>query len=86
MTSLIFDILHPPIRGQQFALELIRQPMRPRDLNQWAKRMVDIATGAGAIAAEQPCRRTCGERKGQRPDSEGFAIALAEAFDCERDV
>jgi hypothetical protein len=43
MTSLIFDILHPPIRGQQFALELIRQPMRPRDLNQWAKRMVDIA-------------------------------------------
>ncbi len=22
-----------------------KQPKRPRDLNQWAKRMVDIATG-----------------------------------------
>jgi hypothetical protein len=25
-----------------------KHPKRPRDLNQWAKRMVDIATGAVA--------------------------------------
>jgi hypothetical protein len=25
---------------------MIKTPKRPRDLNQWAKRMVDIATGA----------------------------------------
>lgn len=24
---------------------MIKTPKRPRDLNQWAKRMVDIATG-----------------------------------------
>ena len=29
------------------------RPKRPRDLNQWAKRMVDLATGA-ATDATQP--------------------------------
>jgi hypothetical protein len=26
--------------------QMIKHPKRPRDLNQWAKRMVDLATGA----------------------------------------
>jgi hypothetical protein len=26
--------------------QMTKHPKRPRDLNQWAKRMVDIATGA----------------------------------------
>jgi hypothetical protein len=30
---------------QQNSTEISKRPKRPRDLNQWAKRMVDIATG-----------------------------------------
>lgn len=31
-----------------------KRPKRPRDLNQWAKRMVDIATGEVEDTSEKP--------------------------------
>jgi hypothetical protein len=42
-------------------------PKRPRDLNQWAKRMVDIATGNTAgesLTAKQVRARKGGEKGG----------------------
>ncbi len=33
---------------------LAKQPSRPRDLNQWAKRMVDIATGEASDRVPTP--------------------------------
>ena len=38
------------------------------------------------IAAEQPRRRTHGERERERPDGDGSAIGLAEVVDGERAV
>jgi hypothetical protein len=31
--------------------KVTKTPKRPRDLNQWAKRMVDIATAAAEVSA-----------------------------------
>jgi hypothetical protein len=39
-----------------------KHPKRPRDLNQWAKHMVDIATGAGVEGA--PTAKQTRARKG----------------------
>jgi hypothetical protein len=42
-------------------------PKRPRDLNQWAKRMVDIATGEvedGSMTAKQARARKGGAKGG----------------------
>jgi hypothetical protein len=33
-----------------------KHPKRPRDLNQWAKRMVDLATGAGEDGDPPPSK------------------------------
>jgi hypothetical protein len=33
-----------------------KPPKRPRDLNQWAKRMVDIATGEASDPSKQPSK------------------------------
>jgi hypothetical protein len=41
---------------------------------------------ASAVATKQPRRRTRNERERERPDSDGFVIGLAEAFDDEGDV
>jgi hypothetical protein len=38
-----------------------KHPKRPRDLNQWAKRMLDIATGEASDAAPTP------EEEGEAP-------------------
>jgi hypothetical protein len=40
---------------------MTKPPKRPRDLNQWAKRMVDIATGAASD------RETTPEEQGKDP-------------------
>jgi hypothetical protein len=40
-----------PASGDQ---STIKRPKRPRELNQWAKRMLDIATGEGRDAAPTP--------------------------------
>jgi hypothetical protein len=34
--------------------QMTKPPKRPRDLNQWAKRMVDIATGAASDREPTP--------------------------------
>ena len=36
------------------ALQMTKPPKRPRDLNQWAKRMVDIATGEASDREPTP--------------------------------
>ncbi len=48
------------------ALMTEKTPKRPRDLNQWAKRMLDIATGGASDAAQTP------EEQGKDP----AAVAL----------
>jgi hypothetical protein len=45
-----------------------KHPKRPRDLNQWAKRMVDIATGAASDREPTP------EEQGKDP----AAVALGK--------
>ncbi|SDR56920.1 hypothetical protein SAMN05519103_05540 [Rhizobiales bacterium GAS113] len=45
---------------------MIKHPKRPRDLNQWAKHMVDIATGDASDREPTP------EERGKDPD----AVAL----------
>jgi len=45
----------------------MKTPKRPRDLNQWAKRMVDIATGGveeEALSATQTRARKAGSKGG----------------------
>src|ERR1700730_10323546 len=41
--------------------QMTKRPKRPRDLNQWAKRMVDIATGAVSDREPTP------EEQGKNP-------------------
>jgi hypothetical protein len=43
-----------------------KAPKRPRDMNQWAKRMVDLATGSAEAAPETGLtkRARAGGRKG----------------------
>jgi hypothetical protein len=41
--------------------QMTKPPKRPRDLNQWAKRMVDIATGAASDREPTP------EEQGKAP-------------------
>ena len=44
-----------------------KHPKRRRDLNQWAKRMVDIATGEAQEAAESgPSKAASGSRGGTK--------------------
>jgi hypothetical protein len=47
----------------------VKLPKRPRDLNQWAKRMVDLATGAAsdsASAEEKPVKNQAAVELGRR--------------------
>jgi hypothetical protein len=37
--------------------QMTKPPKRPRDLNQWAKRMVDIATGDASDALKESEKR-----------------------------
>ena len=46
---------------------MTKTPKRPRDLNQWAKRMVDIATGEVEDIAPVPQ---------DDPDKDAAAVAL----------
>jgi hypothetical protein len=41
-----------------------KHPKRPRDLNQWAKRMVDLATGEAAEPAPKPAGKVRGGEAG----------------------
>jgi hypothetical protein len=45
---------------------MTKHPKRPRDLNQWAKHMVDLATGAAPELASE------GERKNPRAVNSGM--------------
>jgi hypothetical protein len=48
--------------------EMTKLPKRPRDLNQWAKHMVDLATGAAQEVAPSATNQAAAElgRKGGR--------------------
>jgi hypothetical protein len=52
--------------------QMTKPPKRPRDLNQWAKRMVDIATGAAEDREPSP------EEQGKNP------AAVARGMDYGR--
>jgi len=43
-----------------------KHPKRPRDLNQWAKHMVDLATGAAKEPQGKAPKRAVGGAKGGR--------------------
>jgi hypothetical protein len=45
--------------------QMTKSPKRPRDLNQWAKRMVDIATGAADDREPMPERAASGSKGGK---------------------
>ena len=54
-----------------------QDPARPRDLNQWAKRMVDIATGEASNRAPPYHTRTRSSESGEKEDR---APVLVTAF------
>jgi hypothetical protein len=45
--------------------QMTKHPKRPRDLNQWAKRMVDIATGQVEESVKKESARKGGLRGGK---------------------
>jgi hypothetical protein len=45
--------------------QMTKSPKRPRDLHQWAKRMVDIATGAADDREPMPERAASGSKGGK---------------------
>jgi|SRR5580693_1924786 hypothetical protein len=64
---------------------MTRAPKRPRDLNQWAKRMVDIATGEATDREPTP------EEQGKDPAREPsvrwrlfFAQAILRCLTCAK--
>jgi hypothetical protein len=61
----------------------MKMPKRPRDLNQWAKRMVDIATGdiedSNQIAAADPNKDPAAVSLGRKGGLKG-GIARAESL------
>jgi hypothetical protein len=54
-----------------------KHPKRPRDLNQWAKRMVDIATGE--VEERPPTAKQARARKGGAKGGPARAKALPPA-------
>jgi hypothetical protein len=49
-----------------------KHPKRPRDLNQWAKRMVDLATGnAAEPPADMPAKNAAAAELGRRGGLKG---------------
>jgi hypothetical protein len=54
-----------------------KAPKRPRDLNQWAKRMVDIATGDVDQLETTASKRAskAGSKGGPRENANAFASA-----------
>lgn len=55
-----------------------KHPKRPRDLNQWAKRMVDIATGDAEDTPTESAKQA--RAKGRRGGRSGGIASLKEAL------
>jgi hypothetical protein len=47
-----------------------KHPKRPRDLNQWAKRMTDIVSGEVEGKTEGNATRKADEKKRRQPESD----------------
>jgi hypothetical protein len=63
--------------------QMTKPPKRPRDLNQWAKRMVDIATGAVEDREPTPEERGVDPAASAMGRKGGPARAAAAHGDCE---
>jgi hypothetical protein len=54
-----------------------KQPKRPRDLNQWAKRMVDLATMDDQERAALKEKKSPEPESGSKPGIRGSSLAAA---------
>jgi hypothetical protein len=58
---------------------MTKLPKRPRDLNQWAKRMVDIATGEAVDAPIENEKRPAKSASSAKPKSVSRAESAKKA-------